>query len=68
MDLAKVLHQLHEELENLNAAILSLERLQETNTLRAQQPEWLEEMTPPPKARRKRKAGDGEGAEPQAGT
>ncbi len=29
MDLPKVLQQLHEELENLNAAIVSLERLQE---------------------------------------
>ena len=55
MDLAKVLHQLHEELENLNAAILSLERLQETNKNRGQQTEWLEQMEKPARGRRKRK-------------
>ncbi|HYW44719.1 MAG TPA: hypothetical protein VE959_17790 [Bryobacteraceae bacterium] len=31
MDLAKVLQQLHEELQHLDAAILSLERLQRKN-------------------------------------
>ena len=34
MDLAKVLQQLHEELDNLNAAIISLERLQEAGRRR----------------------------------
>jgi hypothetical protein len=46
MDLAKVLQQLHEELENLNAAISSLERLQEAGKNRGKEP-WLGDLTPP---------------------
>jgi hypothetical protein len=38
MDLAKVLAELHAELENLNAAINSLERLQETPRRRGRPP------------------------------
>ena len=38
MDLNKVLAQLHEELENLDAAILSLERLQQEGRPRRGRP------------------------------
>jgi hypothetical protein len=55
MDLDKVLQQLHEELENLNAAISSLERLQEAGKLRGKEAEWLEEIATPAPAARKRK-------------
>ena len=55
MDLSKVLQQLHEELANLNAAILSLERLQEAGTHRGKESEWLEEMQKPARKGRKRK-------------
>jgi hypothetical protein len=41
MDLAKVLLQLHEELTNLDAAIMSLERLQEGAKKRGRPPAWL---------------------------
>ncbi len=44
MDLSKVLQELHEELENLNAAILSLERLQETGRRRGRPPTLLAEL------------------------
>ena len=44
MDLAKVLRQLHEELENLDAAILSLERLQESGCRRGRPPALLAEL------------------------
>ncbi len=44
MDLAKVLQQLHEELENLNAAILSLERLQESGKNRGKDSTWIGEI------------------------
>ena len=44
MDLAKVLLQLHEELANLNAAIVSLERLQEGGRRRGRPPAWLTEV------------------------
>lgn len=54
MDLAKVLHQLHEELDNLNAAISSLERLQEAGKLRGQETEWLSVTTPPPGLRKRK--------------
>jgi hypothetical protein len=45
MDLAKVLQQLHEELENLNAAILSLERLQESGKSRGKDSAWMGEIS-----------------------
>jgi hypothetical protein len=54
VDLAKVLEQLHEELANLNAAILSLERLQEAGKQRGKQPDWLGEITVPARTRAKR--------------
>ena len=41
MDLPKVLRDLHEELANLNAAIASLERLQEAGKHRGRPAEWL---------------------------
>jgi hypothetical protein len=42
MDIGKVLAQLHQELANLNAAILSLERLQQRNSRRrGRPPAWL---------------------------
>ena len=44
MDLARVLAQLHEELDNLNAAILSLERLQESGRRRGRPPALLAEL------------------------
>jgi hypothetical protein len=44
MDLAKVLLQLHEELANLDAAILSLERLQEGGRRRGRPPAWLADI------------------------
>ena len=55
MDLSKVLQQLHEELANLNAAILSLERLQEAGKHRDKEPQWLEEMQKPARKGRKPK-------------
>jgi hypothetical protein len=41
MDLAKVLAQLHMELQNLDAAIASLERIQQGGPRRGRPPEWL---------------------------
>jgi hypothetical protein len=71
MDLAKVLQQLHEELENLDAAILSLERLQEAGRQRGNKPEWLGDLatpspeTPKPKSKSKAKPqGDAPKEEP----
>ena len=55
MDLAKVLQQLHEELENLNAAISSLERLQEAGKHRGKEPGWLGEIPDPVTGEKKRK-------------
>jgi hypothetical protein len=55
MDLAKVLQQLHLELENLNAAIASLERLQEAGKHRGKEAEWLGDIGLAVPAVRKRK-------------
>jgi hypothetical protein len=55
MDLAKVLQQLHEELENLDAAIASLERLQEASQHRSREQALLSQVTVPVRAGRKRK-------------
>jgi hypothetical protein len=41
MDLAKVLAQLYAERQNLDAAIASLERIQQGNRRRGRPPEWL---------------------------
>ena len=56
MDLAKVLEQLHEELRNLNAAIASLERLQEGGIHHVKSPDWLEQIPGAVVAERKRKS------------
>ena len=45
MDLSKVLAQLRTELENLDAAILSLERLQQEGRRRGRPPKALSEVT-----------------------
>jgi len=45
MDLNKVLVQLREELENLDAAILSLERLQRDGRPRGRPPKALSHLT-----------------------
>jgi hypothetical protein len=55
MDLAKVLQQLHEELENLNAAISSLERLQEAGKHRGKERELLGDDLVSARAGRRRK-------------
>ena len=52
MDLAKVLAQLHEELEHLNAAILSLERLRTEEPTRGRPPKALSDVRKIEKARR----------------
>ena len=44
MDLGKVLHELRQELENLDAAIVSLERLQLTGRRRGRPPRWLADL------------------------
>ena len=55
MDLAKILRQLHEELANLDAAIISLEKLQESGRRRGRPPAWLSDVNleNPAKPRRK---------------
>jgi hypothetical protein len=45
MDLSKVLAQLREELENLDAAILSLERLQHDGPRRGRPPKVLSNLS-----------------------
>jgi len=57
MDLANVLRQLHEELEILDAAILSLEKLR-ASTKRAGRPAaWLADLHPRVKDKPRRKSG-----------
>jgi hypothetical protein len=63
MDLAKVLQQLHEELEALNAAILSLERLNQGGRRRGRPPEWLAALKRESKPKKKKSAHLAEGAE-----
>ena len=53
MDLSKVLAQLRVELENLDAAILSLERLQQEGRRRGRPPKALSEVTKASRAARK---------------
>jgi len=63
MDLSKVLEQLRKELEHLNAAIQSLERLQEKVARRGRPPKLLSALrgkartTPPAPVRRERRRG-----------
>ena len=52
MDLSKVLAQLRVELENLDAAILSLERLQQEGRRRGRPPKALSEVTKASRAAR----------------
>jgi hypothetical protein len=60
MDLNKVLAQLHEELENLDAAILSLERLQqEGRRRRGRPPKALSRLSREPHDRKKIAGGAG---------
>ena len=47
MDLEKVLAQLHADLENLDAAIASLERIQQGGRRRGRPPEWLTKTRAP---------------------
>ena len=47
MDLSKVLAELHWELERLDAAILSLERLDEEGRKRGRPPKALADAKPP---------------------
>jgi hypothetical protein len=60
MDLSKVLSDLRAELANLDAAILSLERLQQEGRRRGRPPKALAELTKASRAARK------DGAEPDA--
>jgi len=53
MDLLKVLAQLREELENLDAAILSLERLQQDGRPRGRPPKALSNLSKASRAARK---------------
>jgi hypothetical protein len=53
MDLSKVLAQLREELENLDAAILSLERLQQDGPRRGRPPKVLSNLSKAARAARK---------------
>jgi hypothetical protein len=48
MDLSKVLAQLRAELENLDAAIASLERIEQGNRRRGRPPIWLSKGRPKP--------------------
>jgi hypothetical protein len=58
MDLSKVLAQLREELENLDAAILSLERLQqEGHHRRGRPPKALSHLSKAARAARKENSG-----------
>ena len=52
MDLSKVLAQLRQELQNLDAAILSLERLQQEGSRRGRPPKALSEVTKSSRARK----------------
>lgn len=49
MDLTKVLAQLRAELENLDAAIASLERIQNGSRRRGRPPIWLNKARPAPR-------------------
>ena len=62
MDLAKILLQLHEELAHLDAAILTLERLQEGGKRRGRPPAWLAHTQKPDRTPRKHRVQ----AEPQS--
>jgi len=63
MDLHKVLAQLREELENLDAAILSLERLQHEGRRRGRPPKALSQLSGTARAARKTPPPDGSAPE-----
>jgi hypothetical protein len=63
MDLSKVLAELRAELENLDAAILSLERLQQESRRRGRPPKVLAEVTKASRAARNAGADPGSEAE-----
>ena len=56
MDLAKVLFELRKELADINAAILSLERLEQAEKRRMRAPQWLAEMREVAASRKRIKA------------
>ena len=58
MDLRRVLAQLREELENLDAAILSLERLQHEGRRRGRPPKALSHLSKASRAARKEGGGE----------
>ena len=58
MDLQKILSQLRAELENLNAAIKSLERLPQ-NRRRGRPPAWLKGLGAQKKPRQRKPPGGG---------
>lgn len=60
MDLRKVLAQLREELDNLDAAILSLERLQQEGRRRGRPPKSLSQLSKAMRANRKEEPGPDE--------
>ncbi len=63
MDLAKVLQQLHDELDALNAAILSLERLSQGGRRRGRPPEWLAALKKEKPKKKRKSAAPAEGAQ-----
>ena len=63
MDLAKVLQQLHEELDALNAAILSLERLSQGGRRRGRPPEWLTALRKEKPKKKRRSAAPADGSD-----
>jgi hypothetical protein len=58
MDITKVLEELRRELEHLDAAILSLERLQEKATKRGRPPKLLSQLRRPTRSTTRRSGGD----------
>jgi uncharacterized membrane protein YccC len=58
MDLKKVLAQLREELQNLDAAILSLERLQQEGPRRGRPPKILSNLSKAARAARNANASE----------
>ena len=59
MDLSRILAKLREELENLDAAILSLERLQQESPRRGRPPKALSQLSKTARAAHKDTGDDG---------
>ena len=68
MDLARVLQELHEELENLDAAIRTLEKLQETGKRRGRPPAWLAAVNGKKTARKRKPRHDPKVKPPEGST